>query len=227
MPDIWNKNYIFAPSLICLDLCNLEAEIRSLEQMGVEMLHVDLIDGYFSPSMPIGLDTIKQLRKITDMPFDVHLMAKDQDFFIRELVDIGISQLTFHLECEEHVDMRLNMLRSNGIRAGVALKPSTPITSLNYILEKCDTVLLMLINPGFAGNSYEKQVPYARQKIVDLDNLIREQKVSTRIELDGRISKENIRDFKECGASIFVAGTTCIAKDNMKDSIDDLIRLCN
>ena len=163
--SLWNEPCIFSPSLICLDLCNLEAQVRELENSGCPMLHVDILDGYFSPSMPIGLDVVRQLRKKTSLPFDVHLMAREQDYFVEELLDIGVDQLVFHGECEPHLDNRLNMIHRAGARAGIALKPATSLTTLEYVLEKCDTVLLMLINPGYAGSAREKQVPYGERKI--------------------------------------------------------------
>lgn len=122
--SLWNEPCIFSPSLICLDLCNLEAQVRELENSGCPMLHVDILDGYFSPSMPIGLDVVRQLRKKTNLPFDVHLMAREQDYFVEELLDIGVDQLVFHGECEPHLDNRLNMIHRAG--AGRASPSSRP-----------------------------------------------------------------------------------------------------
>ena len=121
---IFNEKCILSPSLISVcDLCNLEGSVRQLEEAGIEMLHVDILDGHFSPSMPLGLDTVRQLRKKTDMIFDVHLMTTAHDFFVEELLDIGVEQLVFHGEMEPHMDNRLNQIHKAGVRAGVALKP--------------------------------------------------------------------------------------------------------
>ena len=128
--DLWKQKCILAPSLIsCCDLCNLETSVRALETAGIGLLHVDILDGYFSPSMPLGIDTVRQLRKRTKLPFDVHLMASDNDFFVGELLDIGVEQLVFHAETERHIDNRLNQIHAAGARAGVALKPATPSVS--------------------------------------------------------------------------------------------------
>lgn len=125
--EIWAEKCILSPSLISVcDLCNLERSVHQLEEAGIEMLHVDILDGHFSPSMPLGLDTVRQLRKKTNMIFDVHLMATAHDFFVEELLDIGVEQLVFHGEMEPHMDNRLNQIRKAGVRAGVALKPGTP-----------------------------------------------------------------------------------------------------
>ncbi len=220
--DLWNQKCIISPSLICLDLCNLEQQVALLWEQGVRILHVDILDGHFSPSMPIGLDTVRQLRKKTDMLFDVHLMVTQQDFFIDELLDIGVQQITFHIECEEHADRQLERIKGCGVQAGVALKPSTPLSGLEYIIEKCDTVLLMLINPGYAGKSGERQVHYAQRKIKDLRDMIDRLNSDVLIELDGRISLYDIEKYALDLADIFVAGSTCISRQDIKGSFEKL-----
>lgn len=222
MNSVWNQSCIFSPSLICLDMCNLEAQVRKLEKAGVEMLHVDILDGHFSPSMPLGLDTVRQLRAKTDMQFDCHVMVTEQDYFVNELLDIGVEQIVFHAETQPHVDGMLNRIHASGVRAGIALKPSTPLTGLEYVLEKCDTVLLMLINPGYAFVKGEKQVPYAERKITELREMIDRYGLETKIEVDGRISPENIRKYGSGDVDIFVTGSTCIDRRNMEKSFETL-----
>lgn len=216
----FDEKCVISPSLISVcDLCNLESSVRALEEAGIEMLHVDILDGHFSPSMPLGLDTVRQLRKKTDLLFDVHLMTTAHDFFVQELLDIGVQQLVFHGEMEPHMDNRLNQIHKAGVRAGVALKPGTSLTMLDYVLEKCDAVLLMLINPGYAQSKAEGQVPYAARKVQELHARIRAQGLDTKVILDGRISKENMRAFAPEGlADIFVAGSTCLDKSDLKNS---------
>ena len=218
--EIWNEKCILSPSLISVcDLCNLENSVRQLEDAGIEMLHVDILDGHFSPSMPLGLDTVRQLRKKTNMIFDVHLMTTAHDFFVEELLDIGVEQLVFHGEMEPHMDNRLNQIRKAGVRAGVALKPGTPLTQLEYVLEKCDAVLLMLINPGYAQSKAEGQVPYASRKVRELHEMIARRGLNTKVILDGRISTQNMEEFAPEGlADIFVAGSTCLDKADLKNS---------
>ena len=218
--EIFNEKCIISPSLISVcDLCNLEGSVRQLEQAGIEMLHVDILDGHFSPSMPLGLDTVRQLRKKTDMIFDVHLMTTAHDFFVEELLDIGVEQLVFHGEMEPHMDNRLNQIHKAGVRAGVALKPGTPLSQLEYVLEKCDAVLLMLINPGYAQSKAEGQVPYAARKVKELHEMIVSRGLDTKVILDGRISKQNMADFAPEGlADIFVAGSTCLDKNDLVGS---------
>ena len=225
MKEIWNESCILSPSLICLDMCNLEREVRSLEKAGIKLLHVDILDGHFSPSMPLGLDTVRQLRAKTDMFFDCHMMVTEQDYFVDELLDMGVDQIVFHGETQPHIDGMLNRIHAKGVKAGVALKPSTSLTELEYVLDKCDTVLLMLINPGYAFVKGEKQVAYADRKIRELRKMITDRGLKTKIEVDGRISPDNIRTYGKGDVDIFVTGSTCIKKDNMEQSLADLMKL--
>ena len=216
--SVWKEKCIISPSLICLDMCNLESQIRILEQSGINVLHVDILDGHFSPSMPLGLDTVRQLRQKTDMFFDCHVMVENQDFFVDELLDIGVQQIVFHAETQPHIDGMINRIHAKGVKAGIALKPSTPLSTVEYVLDKCDSVLLMLINPGYAFLKGEKQVAYADRKIRQLRQMINERGLDTKIELDGRISPDNIRTYGKDLADVFVTGTTCLDRNDLLGS---------
>ena len=216
--SVWEEKGIISPSLICLDMCNLESQIRILEQSGINVLHVDILDGHFSPSMPLGLDTVRQLRQKTDMFFDCHVMVENQDFFVDELLDIGVQQIVFHAETQPHIDGMINRIHAKGVKAGIALKPSTPLSTVEYVLDKCDSVLLMLINPGYAFLKGEKQVAYADRKIRQLRQMINERGLDTKIELDGRISPDNIRTYGKDLADVFVTGTTCLDRNDLLGS---------
>lgn len=222
MQSVWNDKCIISPSLICLDMCNLEQQVKLLEKSGIKMLHVDILDGHFSPSMPLGLDTVRQLRAKTNLQFDCHVMVTEQDYFVDELLDIGVEQIVFHGETQPHIDGMLNRIHARGVKAGVALKPATPLSTLDYVLEKCDTVLLMLINPGYAFVKGEKQVAYADRKIKELRQKIDTMGLETKIEVDGRISPQNIQDYGNGLVDIFVTGSTCIDRHNMEDSFEKL-----
>jgi ribulose-phosphate 3-epimerase len=217
---VWKKCCHISPSVITLDLCNLEEQCQMAEDAGLEMIHIDILDGHFSPSMPLGLETVKQLRKKSGLEFEAHVMVNNPQFFVDELIEAGASQIVFHLETCDHVDGMLKYIRSKGIRAGVALKPSTPLCTLEYVLGQCDAVLLMLINPGFAQMKGEAQVSYAKDKVHDLHEMIKERKLETKVILDGRISPEQIRTIGMSGeANIFVAGSTCLQKENLAESL--------
>lgn len=226
MNDVWNRRGLLSPSLIsCCDLCNLESCVRTLQSAKADMLHIDILDGHFSPSMPLGIDTVRQLKSRTDLPFDIHLMASRNDFFVGELLDAGADQLVFHAETEPNLDYRLNQIHAAGVRAGIALRPATPLSVLEYVLEKCDVVLLMLINPGYAQCRSEGQVPYAARKVRELHEMICARGLSTKVILDGRISRQDLAAYIPDGfADIFVAGSTCLNKNDLAASAAELVR---
>ncbi|MHC1772385.1 MAG: ribulose-phosphate 3-epimerase [Flexilinea sp.] len=214
-----------SPSMICMDLCNLEQSVHSIEEVGCKMLHIDILDGYFSPSMPIGLDIVSQLRKKTNLFFDVHLMTMDSTFFMEQLVEeIGIQQLCFQVEVERHIGQKLSYLKGNNISAGVALSPATPISILEYALELCDFVLLMLINPGYASHKDEKRVEGVERKIGDLRKMIDKKGLSTTITVDGRTYIDDVPDLIAAGADTIVAGTSSLFKSSgtLKENFDFL-----
>jgi ribulose-phosphate 3-epimerase len=196
-----------AASLICADLCNIERELQRMESAGIDLLHVDLIDAHFSPSMPMGLEVVQQARKKTALPFDVHLMVRDNEFFIGEMLKIGVRRISFHPESAFHVDRCLSLIRDAGVQAGLALMPATPLDVLEYCLERLDFVLLMLINPGFAGHVGETQVPYALRKVADCRRFLYERGLNLPIEVDGRVSFDNIPGLIAAGATDLVAGS--------------------
>ena len=152
-------------------------------------------------------------------------MVTEQDFFVDELLDIGVDQIVFHGETQLHIDGMINRIHAKGVKAGVALKPSTPLTEVEYVLEKCDTVLLMLINPGYAFVKGEKQVTYADRKIRELRKMINDRGLDTKIEVDGRISPLNIETYGKEDVDIFVTGSTCIDRNNMEESLKKLNEL--
>ena len=218
--DIFSKNvFQLSPSLICLDMLNILEQVNELEKAGVKLLHIDILDGHFSPSMPLGFELIRQLRPKTKLAFDCHLMVRDPEYFVDELIDCGAEQIVFHMETADHVDNLINKIHNAGIRAGVALKPVTPVSSLEYIIDKCDVVLLMLINPGYASSTGESQVSYAERKVADLQKLINKHNPNCLVEVDGRISMKNMEDFPQYGVNLYVGGTTCIKRDDIIGSI--------
>ena len=152
-------------------------------------------------------------------------MVENQDFFVDELLDIGVQQIVFHAETQPHIDGMINRIHAKGVKAGIALKPSTPLSTVEYVLDKCDSVLLMLINPGYAFLKGEKQVAYADRKIRQLRQMINERGLDTKIELDGRISPDNIRTYGKDLADVFVTGTTCLDRNDLSGSFARLEQL--
>lgn len=219
------------PSLICLDAGNLLREVEAYNKAGFTTMHADIIDGHFSPSMPLGLETLRRVRQDSGTALDVHLMVEHNDYFLDEVLDIGAESVCFHIETIKHPQNWINRIKANGIKAGVALKPSTAVNSLECIMYDCDFVMLMLINPGYANSSSERQITYAGNKIQALKELIDTINPTCEIALDGRITPANIVDYAKSGAGIFVAGTSCFDPkltleknmDNLKSILGDVL----
>lgn len=204
------KKIINSPSIMCADLLNLETSVQALEKIGVDALHIDIIDGSFSPSMPLGLDTVKKLREKTCLDFDIHIMSTNNDWFVEQVLDIGVQQVSFHYETSLHADRLVNLIKRRGVRAGLALNPATSLSVLDYLLPQLDTVLLMLINPGFATDKGEKQAVYSERKVRDLADIIAQRELSTEIQVDGRVSLDSIPTLIRAGATNLVLGSTSL-----------------
>ena len=207
---------------MCADLLNMEKSIRGLEGAGIDYLHVDIMDGDFVPNITLGFDLINALKKITDIPLDVHMMVKEPSRFI-DMMKLGENDiLCVHYESELHIARTLEKIKAKGVKAGLAINPGTPVESYRYLTELLDMALVMTVNPGFAG---QKIVPFAARKVRDtralLDSLGAE---NILIEVDGNISPENGVKMSEAGADIFVLGTSALfVKDkDMKDAADYL-----
>ena len=196
-----------APSVMCADLCNLETDVRELEAAGINMLHFDLMDAHFVPNMPIGLALIEQLRPKTDAAFDIHLMVENNDFFVDAVAEIGVQQIAVHVESATHLDRTLSLIQTHGIKAGAALNPATPLSALDYVLDRLDFVLIMTVNPGFAG---QKVVPATLRKIAECRTFLDARAVDLPIEVDGNVSFENIPKMVSAGADILVGGTSSV-----------------
>jgi ribulose-phosphate 3-epimerase len=196
-----------SPSMMCADLWHLPDQVHQLEQAGVDYLHFDLMDAHYVPNMPVGLVLLQQLRNHTQLPFDVHLMVEDNDFFVQLLLPVGVQAISVHAESARHLDRTLGVIRSHGIQAGVALNPATPLTALEYVIEQLDFVLIMTVNPGFAG---QKMAPSAYRKIADCRAFLEQRGASVPIEVDGNVSFERIPHMVAAGADILVAGTSSV-----------------
>lgn len=202
------KNVTYSASIMSGDLANLETTIRQLEKIGIDALHVDILDGAFSPSMPLGLETTKRIREVTNLPLDAHLMTVSNEYFINEMIAIGMDSITFHYETSIHVDRYISLIRESGAKAGVALNPATSLSVLEFILPQVDKVCAMLINPGYATHASERQVPYALTKVRRLRELIDAEAAGVDLQVDGRVSLESIPGLVAAGATNLVLGST-------------------
>lgn len=219
-----------APSMMCVDPMNFESALRRVEALGVDMLHMDVMDARFVPNMPLGLSMIEALAPKTHLPIDVHLMVEDNDFFIGLLEKSSVAQISVHAESCPHLDRTLSRIREIGAKAGVALNPTTPLASLDYVLERLDYVLLMTVNPGFAG---QKMTPASLRKIADCRAYLDRCGFShLTIQVDGNVSFENIPAMVAAGADCLVAGTSSIFHngagwseniDRLRASIDEVV----
>ena len=193
-----------APSILSADFSDLKEQIGLIEQGGADLVHLDIMDGHFVPNITFGAPVIKKLRKVTKIPFDVHLMIKNPENYIKDFVDAGADIITVHEESTIHLHRVIQQIKSYGVKAAVALNPSTPLESLEYVIDDLDMVLIMTVNPGFGGQSF---IPQTKEKIKKLKKMIEEKGLEIDIQVDGGIKLDNIKEVVECGANIIVAGS--------------------
>ncbi|MFR8494837.1 MAG: ribulose-phosphate 3-epimerase [Parvimonas micra] len=201
-----------SPSLLSADFTDLKSEIEVLDKYGVKYLHLDVMDGMFVPNISFGPMIIKQLRPLTNMIFDVHLMIEDPDRYVQNFKDAGADILTVHYEACKHLHRTVSYIKSLGMKAGVSLNPATNIDVLDYVLEDLNLVLIMSVNPGFGGQSF---IPSAIDKIKNLKAKIRERNLNVIVEVDGGVKTTNVKDVIEAGADLIVSGSDVFAdKEN-------------
>ncbi len=203
-------NYILSPSLLSADFGRMGEQLKILEDCGVNFTHMDVMDGMFVPSISFGMPVLKSLRTQSDFIFDVHLMIEDPERYLVAFKEAGADILTIHAEACRHLDRTLHAIRYLGMKTGVAINPSTPISVLEHILELCDMVLVMSVNPGFGGQSY---IPYCTDKIRALRKMVDERGLSVNISVDGGVNLSNVDEVLEAGANVIVAGSAVFAGD--------------
>lgn len=196
-----------APSMMCADMGRMRYQVQELESIGVDLLHWDIMDAHFVPNMPCGLALLEQMRSITALPFDVHLMVEDNDFFIGELSKIGVEMISVHHESALHCDRTLSLIREAGALAGIALNPATRPTVLEYLTHLLDFLVVMTVNPGFAG---QKLTGSGLVKIADCRAWLQKAGLEIPIEVDGNVSFDHIPRMVAAGADILVAGTSSL-----------------
>ena len=203
-----------APSLMCCDFFNLKEQIDIFEKTGIELLHVDVMDGQFVPNIQLGTDLIKQIKSKTNIPIDYHLMVEKPEIILNYFDAIGEGDyVSVHYESTYHVQRVLTQIKNRGAKALIALNPATPICMIENVLEDIDGVLIMSVNPGYAG---QKLIPQCIKKIADLKEfLIKNGKKNVEIEVDGNVSFENAKIMSEAGADIFVSGSSSIFRKDL------------
>jgi len=193
-----------APSILSADFTRLEEEIKAVEKAGADYIHIDVMDGHFVPNITIGPMIVRAVRRITELPLDVHLMISQPDMFIDEFTEAGANIISVHAEALIHLHRTIQYIRDKGVRPAVSLNPATPLDVLEYILEYLDMVVLMTVNPGFEN---QKFIPEIIPKVKQLREMVQKAGLDIDIEVDGGINSETIGHVSSAGANVFVAGS--------------------
>jgi ribulose-phosphate 3-epimerase len=212
------QNIKISPSILSADFSILGDEIKSLEKAGADLIHVDVMDGHFVQNITMGPPIIKMIRKCTKLPFDVHLMISPVEKYIKAFADAGSDIITIHPEATDNLKRAVGTIKSLGKKAGVSLNPKTPISTLMDVINDIDLILIMSVNPGFAGQSFMGEV---LPKVTELRKMINDKKLKIDIEIDGGINFETAPLALKAGANILVSGTT-IFSGSLKDNIQKL-----
>ena len=212
------QNIKISPSILSADFSILGDEIKNLEKAGADLIHVDVMDGHFVQNITMGPPIIKMVRKCTKLPFDVHLMISPVEKYIKAFADAGSDIITIHPEATDNLKRAVSTIKSLGKKAGVSLNPKTPISALMDVINEIDLILIMSVNPGFAGQSFMSEV---LPKVSELRKMINDKKLKIDIEIDGGINFETARLAVKAGANILVSGTT-IFSGSLKDNIQKL-----
>jgi ribulose-phosphate 3-epimerase len=208
-----------APSILSADFSRLGEEIKAVEAAGADWIHVDVMDGHFVPNITMGPIVVKAVRKVTDLPIDVHLMIENPDRFIPDFAKAGASLISVQVETCLHLHRTIHLIREYGCRPGAVLNPGTPASVLEWILEDLDFVLVMSVNPGFGG---QKFIQSALQKTRDLRSWIQSKNLSTLIEIDGGVNETTILEISEAGVDAFVAGSAIFESPDYGKTISTL-----
>jgi ribulose-phosphate 3-epimerase len=210
-------NITISPSLLAADMGNLEQELNTIKNSGIHDLHIDVMDGNFVPNIAFGPDQVKMLRSFSTLQFDVHMMVNDPDRYIKAFVDAGADSITVHAEACTHLHRSIQVIKSFGKKAGVALNPATPLDILRYLYNTLDVVLIMTVNPGYGG---QKNITKMNQKIKELSEIKQAGGYQFEIQVDGGINPHNIMNVIQAGATNIVIGSAAFQKDKTQQNIE-------
>ena len=199
-----------APSILAADFSRLGEQIKQVEKAGADYLHIDVMDGMFVPSISFGLPVIETIRKVSNLVFDVHLMIEEPGRYVKQFAAAGADILNVHVEACTHLQRTISEIKELGLKAGVTLNPGTPLTTLEYVLNDVDLVLIMSVNPGFGG---QKFIPFTLQKLSDLREMRLRKNATAEIEVDGGVTLSNAKEIMEAGAEVLVSGSSVFGGD--------------
>jgi len=206
-----------APSILSADFSKLGDEIKSVEEAGADWIHVDVMDGHFVPNITIGPLVVEAARRVTSLPIDVHLMIENPDRYIKDFTKAGADLISVQVEACVHLNRTVQMIKESGLRAGAVLNPSTPLSSIEWILEDVDFIMIMSVNPGFGGQDF---IPNSLDKVGALRRMIRDRGLATLIEIDGGVNEKTIKNLSDAGVDVFVAGSAIFKSPDYKKTID-------
>ncbi len=210
---------LIAPSILSADFAKLGDEIKAVENAGADWIHVDVMDGHFVPNITIGPLVVEAVRRVTDLPIDVHLMIENPENYIAVFAAAGASYISVQVEACIHLNRTIQLIKDSGAKAGVVLNPSTPVASLEWIIEYVDYVLVMSVNPGFGGQAF---IPNSIAKIKALHERIQERGLSVLIEVDGGVNEKTITQVAVAGTDVFVAGSAIFGTQDYQKTIQRL-----
>ena len=209
------------PSILSADFANLERDIKELESIGIDMFHIDVMDGNFVPNISFGFPIIESIRPKTDKVFDCHLMIANPENYVEQFCKVGCDMVSFHIEATNHADRVIQVIKNNRKKAGIVLNPQTPIESIKYLLPKLDYVLIMTVNPGFGG---QKFIPEMLEKIEELAKLREEKNYKFLIEVDGGINIETSKSCRDKGADLLVCGSFLFGANDKEKTLGELLK---
>ncbi len=210
---------IIAPSILSADFARLADQVDLVKQAGVKMIHVDVMDGHFVPNLTLGPPVVKCLHAATDLPLDCHLMIENPDLYTPDFVAAGASIVTVHQEACPHLHRSVQLIREHGAKAGVAINPATPVSTLEHVLPDLALVLVMSVNPGFGG---QKFLPFALEKVEALRTIREDRGLSFQIEIDGGVSLDNVNAIVNAGADILVAGSSIFGTPDPRSAVESM-----